>query len=257
MYAMLDPSRFTVFVTGATSGFGEAICRRFAAAGARIVACGRRADRLETLKAELGDRCHAFALDVRDAKAVHAAVAALPAPFDEIDVCVANAGLALGLEPAHQADFDEWQQMIETNCLGLAATVHAVLPGMVARGRGHVVTLGSIAGDHPYPGGNVYGATKAFVRLLAQNLRADLAGTGVRATNIEPGLAETEFSLVRFRGDAERAGGLYRGADPITAEDVAETVFWSTTMPAHLNIVRMEIMPTSQGFGPTVVKRRG
>ena len=257
MYAMLDPSRFTVFVTGATSGFGEAICRRFAAAGARIVACGRRADRLEALKAELGDRCHAFALDVRDAKAVHAAVAGLPAPFDDDRRLRRQRRPGAGAGAGAPDRFRRLAADDRDQLPGLAATVHAVLPGMVARGRGHVVTLGSIAGDHPYPGGNVYGATKAFVRLLAQNLRADLAGTGVRATNIEPGLAETEFSVVRFRGDAERAGGLYRGADPITAEDVAETVFWATTLPAHLNIVRMEIMPTSQGFGPTVVKRGG
>ncbi|ALK10636.1 SDR family NAD(P)-dependent oxidoreductase [Blastochloris viridis] len=255
MYQMLDPARFTVLVTGATAGFGAAICRRFAGAGARVIATGRRAERLDQLKAELGERCHTIVLDVRDTAAVRGAFTTLPAPFDEVDVCVANAGLALGLEPAHKADFDEWRQMIETNCLGLAATIHAVLPGMVARGRGHVVTLGSIAGDHAYPGGNVYGATKAFVKLLAQNLRADLAGTGVRATNIEPGLAETEFSVVRFHGDAERAAGLYRNADPITADDIAEAVFWTTTLPAHLDIVRMEMMPTSQGFGPTVVKR--
>ena len=214
MYQMLDPARFTVLVTGATSGFGAAIARRFAAAGARIIATGRRAERLDALKAELGARCHAIVLDVRDTEAVRKALATLPAPFDAVDVCVANAGLALGLEPAHQADFEDWRQMIETNCLGLAATIHAVLPGMVARKRGHIVTLGSIAGDHAYPGGNVYGATKAFVKLLVQNLRADLAGTGVRATNIEPGLAESEFSVVRFRGDAERAAGLYRNANP-------------------------------------------
>jgi NADP-dependent 3-hydroxy acid dehydrogenase YdfG len=255
MTEKLDPARFTVLVTGATAGFGAAIARRFAAAGARIIATGRSAERLAALKAELGERCHTLVLDVRDADAVRAAFTTLPAPFDTLDVCVANAGLALGLEPAHQADFEEWRQMIETNCLGLAATIHAVLPAMVARGRGHIVTLGSIAGDHAYPGGNVYGATKAFVKILVQNLRADLAGTGVRATNIEPGLAESEFSVVRFRGDAERAASLYRNANPITPEDVAEAVFWTATLPAHLDIVRIEMMPTSQGFGPTVVKR--
>ena len=255
MYAMLDPSRFTVLVTGATSGSGEAIARRFAATGARIIATGRRAERLQALKAALGERCHTVTLDIRDPDAVHAAIAALPAPFNEIDICVANAGLALGLEPAQRADFAHWRQMIDTNCMGVVATAHAVLPGMVARNRGHVVTIGSIAGDHAYPGGNVYGATKAFVRIFAQNLKADLVGTLVRVTNIEPGMSLTEFSKVRFGGDADRADAIYRGATPMTAQDIAETVFFACTLPPHIDIVRMQVMPACQGFGPMVIKR--
>ena len=255
MYTMLDPSNFTVLVTGATSGFGEAIARRFAGAGARIIATGRRAERLQALKAALGERCHTITLDIRDPDAVHAALTTLPAPFDTVDVCVANAGLALGLEPAHRANLAQWRQMIDTNCTGLVATAHAVLPGMVARNRGHIVTVGSIAGDHAYPGGNVYGATKAFVRIFAQNLKADLVGTLVRVTNIEPGLSHTEFSSVRFGGDTERSDAIYRGVTPMSAQDIAEAVFFACTLPAHFDVVRMQLMPTCQAFGPMVIKR--
>ena len=196
------------------------------------------------------------ALYVRDAEAVRRAVADLPAEFADIDVRVNNAGLALGLEPAHRADLDEWDQMLDTNCRGLVHCTHAVLPGMVARGRGHVVNLGSVAARYPYPGGNVYGATKAFVRQFSLNLRSDLHGTGVRVSCVEPGMCEgTEFSLVRFRGDAERAEGGYAGLRALSAEDIAESVYWVTAQPDHVNVNLIELMPVAQSFAPFQVHR--
>jgi 3-hydroxy acid dehydrogenase/malonic semialdehyde reductase len=256
MIPMVDPKTLTVFVTGATAGFGAALCRRFHSAGAKVIGTGRRRDRLEALKNELGDRCHVLELDVTDREAVFAAVDQLPAGFNEPNVCIANAGLALGLEPAHQAQLSDWDQMIATNINGLVYTVRALLPGMVERDEGHVVLLGSVAGDYPYPGGNVYGATKAFVKQFALNLRADLLGSNVRVTNIEPGLAETEFSLVRFHGDAQKASTPYQGIEPMSAEDIAETIFWPCTLPRHLNINRMQMMPVMQAFSPFAFKRR-
>lgn len=248
----------TVFITGATSGFGAAAARRFAAAGARLVICGRRADRLEVLTAELGPApIRALTLDVRDRTAVFDAIAALPPPFSTIDVLVNNAGLARGLEPAYQAHLDDWEEMIDTNIKGLMYCTRAILPGMVERNRGHIINLGSIAGTYPYPGGNAYGGTKAFVAQFSLNLRADLYGTRIRVTNLEPGLCETEFSVVRFHGDAQRAAQLYEGTQPLTADDIAECIFWSAALPAHININRMEIMPVSQTFVGTRVFKEG
>jgi 3-hydroxy acid dehydrogenase / malonic semialdehyde reductase len=246
----------TVLVTGASSGFGAAITRRYAAEGARVIATARRADRIGQLAAELGDRVLPVELDVRDQTAVRRTVADLPDDFAEIDVLVNNAGLAKGLEPAHEADPADWDQMIDTNCTGLVHLTRAVLPGMVARGRGHVVNLGSVAATYPYPGGNVYGATKAFVRQFSLNLRSDLHGTGVRVTCVEPGMCEgTEFSVVRFRGDAERARSVYSGMRALTAEDIAETVYWVTAQPAHVNVNVIELMPVAQSFAPFQVHR--
>lgn len=244
-------------VTGATSGIGAACVDAFVAAGARVVAAGRRAERLAALVARHPGRIHPLALDVRDRAAVEAAVAALPAGWAEPDVLVNDAGLALGLEPAHRASLDEWQTMIDTNCAGLVTVTRAILPGMVARGRGHVVNVGSVAGTYPYPGGNVYGATKAFVRQFTLNLRSDLLGTPVRATSIEPGMVETEFSVVRFGGDAEKAGKVYQGMQPLTAADVADTILWCVTRPAHVNVNTLELMPVQQAFGPFSVSRGG
>ena len=245
-----------VLVTGATAGFGAAITRRFVAEGHRVLASGRRVERLDELKAELGDAVATIALDVTDRAATEALVANLPAGFTEIDVLVNNAGLALGLEPAHQVNLDDWDTMIDTNVKGLARMTRAILPGMVARGRGHIVNLGSIAGQFPYPGGNVYGATKAFVDQFGLNLRADLLGTGVRVTNVAPGFTGgTEFSNVRFKGDDGRAAKLYEGTQPLTAEDVADAVFWVTTRPAHVNINAVQMMPVCQAFAPLAIKR--
>ena len=246
-----------IFVTGATAGFGAAIARRFAAEGHRIVVSGRRHERLNALAEELGrDRVHPLVLDVRDRRAVEASVADIPDDFKDIDVLVNNAGLALGLQAAHAANLDDWEAMVDTNVKGVMYVTRTVLPGMVARKRGHVINLGSAAATYPYPGGNVYGATKAFVRQFSLNLRADLLGTRVRVTDVEPGLVGgTEFSAVRFRGDAEKAARLYDGADALTPEDVAETVHWVATLPTRVNVNTIELMPVSQAFAPLAVHR--
>ena len=254
MIETVDPKTLTVLVTGATSGFGAAACRRFAGAGAKVIATGRRKDRLSALQKELGDRCHTLSFDASDRSATEEAFASIPQSFAP-NVIVANAGLALGLEPAQRSDLDDWDGMIATNINGMLYTVRAALPGLVARDEGHVVLMGSVASDFPYPGGNVYGATKAFVKQFALNLRADLLGSNIRVTNIEPGLAETEFSLVRFKGDAAKAAKPYEGIAPLTAEDVAETIFWSCTLPRRININRLQVMPVMQAFGPFAFKR--
>jgi len=244
-----------VFVTGASSGFGAAVARRFAADGARVIAAARRTDRLQDLKDEFGGQILPMQLDVRDRDRVAADVARLPEEFKAIDLLVNNAGLALGLNPAQDADLDDWDQMIDTNCKGLVYCTRAVLPGMVARGRGHVINLGSVAGSYPYPGGNVYGGTKAFVHQFSLNLRSDLHGTGVRVTCVEPGMADTEFSLTRFSGDKAKADAVYAGMQPLTPDDVAESIHWAATLPEHVNINTIELMPTTQSFSPFQVAR--
>jgi 3-hydroxy acid dehydrogenase/malonic semialdehyde reductase len=243
-----------VFVTGASAGFGAAIARRFIADGARVIATARRLDRLQSLREELGERLLPLELDVRDGAAVQRVVAGLPPEF-AVDVLVNNAGLALGLNPAHQADLDDWERMVDTNIKGLMYCTRAILPGMVERDRGHVVNLGSVAAEYPYPGGNAYGGTKAFVRQFSLNLKADLLGTRVRVSEIEPGMADTEFSLVRFAGDAEKARAVYAGTQPLSAEDIADTVHWIVSRPAHVNINTISLMPTCQAFSPFAVKR--
>jgi len=246
-----------VLVTGASSGFGAAIARRFANQGHRIIAVGRRQERLRELAAELGnDRVHTLTLDVRSRDAISAALEGLPAQFAQVSVLVNNAGLALGLEPAHQADLDAWDEMVDTNVKGLMYMTRAILPKMVARNAGHVINMGSVAASYPYPGGNVYGASKAFVRQFTLNLRADLVGTKVRVTDIEPGLVGgTEFSTVRFGGDTARAAKMYQGADALTPDDVAEAVYWAASLPARVNINTIEMMPVTQTFGALVVHR--
>jgi 3-hydroxy acid dehydrogenase/malonic semialdehyde reductase len=245
----------TVLVTGASSGFGAATARRFATEGFRVVAAARRTERIKDLASEFGDRVHPITLDVRDRGAVADAIEAIPAEFAEIDVLVNNAGLALGMGPAQEADLDQWDQMIDTNCKGLTYVTRAVLPGMVARGRGHVINLGSVAGSYPYPGGNTYAGTKAFVHEFSLALRSDLHGTGVRVTCVEPGMADTEFSLVRFGGDKGKADDTYTGMQPLTGDDIAETIYWSATLPPHVNINTVEMMPTQQSFSPFQVAR--
>jgi 3-hydroxy acid dehydrogenase / malonic semialdehyde reductase len=253
-----------VFITGASSGFGAAIARRFAALGAGLILAARRFERLEALAAELaglrapssaGAAIHLVRLDVRDRSAVERAVAELPPALAAVTVLVNNAGGALGLSSAYEADPADWDEMVDTNIKGVLHCTRAVLPGMVERDRGHVINLGSVAGEYPYPGSNVYGAAKAFVAQFSLNLRADLLGKRVRVTDIEPGLAETEFSLVRFKGDHDKAAAVYKGVKPLSAEDVAEAVVWCATLPAHVNVNRIELMPVMQSFAGFAVKR--
>ncbi len=244
-----------VFITGATSGFGAACARRYAQDGASLVLLGRRRERLAALKEELGVPVHTIAVDIRDRDALLAEIDALPAPFDQVDILINNAGLALGLDKVHEANLDDWDTMIDTNIKGVLYTTRAVLPGMVERGRGHIVNLGSVAGSYAYPGGNVYGGSKAFVNHFSLELRADLLGKGIRVTSIEPGLCETDFSTVRFGGDSERAASVYKGLESLSAEDIAESIHWATTLPSHYNINRIEMMPVNQSFSPLSIQR--
>jgi serine 3-dehydrogenase len=245
----------TALVTGASSGFGRATVERFVAGGWRVVACGRRAERLQSLVAALGaDKVHPAAFDIRDAEAMRAALDALPPAFRNIDLLVNNAGLALGTQPAQQSSLDDWRTMIDTNVTALVTLTRALLPGLIER-RGAIVNVSSTASKYPYPGGNVYGGTKAFVTQFSLNLRADLHGTGVRVTALEPGMAETEFTLVRTHGDQAASDALYRGAEPMTGTDIADTLWWIANLPPHLNINRLELMPTSQSFAGFQVHR--
>jgi 3-hydroxy acid dehydrogenase / malonic semialdehyde reductase len=249
-----------VLITGASAGFGAAIARVLVTEGHKIIAVGRRADRLSDLAHELGrERVLPLVLDVTDRAAVAQAIEGLPEGWAEIGLLVNNAGLARGLSPAQEAKLDDWDAMIDTNIKGLTYMTRAVLPGMVARNRGHIVNMGSVAGTWPYPGGNVYGATKAFVRNFSLNLRTDLFGTKVRVTNVEPGLVSgTEFSSVRFDGDKSKADSVYANTTPLTAEDVAETVRWVSTLPEHFNVNTIEIMPVVQAFaGLKIFKTEG
>ena len=250
----------TVLVTGATAGFGEATARRFLANGHKVIAVGRRVERLDALKnslpAEQQKKLCTMVVDVCDSAQVDALAQALPTEFSAVTILVNNAGLALGLEPAHKAFLSDWDQMIDTNIKGLVHMSRAILPGMVERKCGHVINLGSVAANYPYPGGNVYGGTKAFVKQFSLNLRADLIGTPVRITCIEPGMcAGTEFSNVRFKGDDEKAEKVYTGVKALSADDVAETIYWSTTLPSHMNINVLEVMPVQQAFNAFNVHR--
>jgi 3-hydroxy acid dehydrogenase / malonic semialdehyde reductase len=246
------------FITGASAGFGAACARIFAEEGNRLVLTARRSDSLLALQQELSGKAeiHVIPLDVRDRHAVKEAVESLPDPFRDIDVLLNNAGLALGLEPAHKVDLDDWETMVDTNIKGLMYCTRLILPSMVARNSGHIVNLGSVAGSWPYPGGNAYGGTKAFVEQFSLNLRCDLLGTRVRVTCIQPGMAETEFSKVRFKGNAKMAAQVYSGADALTAEDIAETIHWVVNRPEHVNINTLEVMSVDQAWGPFAVHRR-
>ena len=245
----------TVMITGATGGFGEAFARKFAAAGCKLILTSRKQDRLDALATELKVPLHKIIMDVRKREQIEAAFAAIPKEFQTIDVLINNAGGAFGMGPAYEDNLDDWQNMIESNDLGLAVCTRLALPPMVARKSGHIINIGSVAGSYAYPGGAVYCAVKAFVKQFSLCLRADLVGTGVRVTNIEPGMAETDFSLNRFKGDKVKAGKVYENANPMTADDVAEAVFWAAMMPSHVNINRIEMMPVTQGPGPLAVHR--
>ncbi|MDP1028479.1 SDR family NAD(P)-dependent oxidoreductase [Sphingomonas sp. KR1UV-12] len=244
----------TALITGATAGIGAAAVRAFVNAGWQVIATGRRADRLEALQAELGDHVHIAAFDVRDEVARDAALDTLPGRFRGIDLLVNNAGLALGTAPAQSADLDQWRTMIDTNVVALVSLTRKLLPQLIER-KGAIINLSSVAASYPYTGGNVYGGTKAFVKQFSLGLRSDLAGTGVRVTSIEPGMVETEFTLIRTGGDQAASDTLYGGADPMTGEDIANTLLWVAELPAHLNINRLELMPVRQSFAGFQVAR--
>ena len=249
-------SKKVALVTGVTAGFGEAIARRLIQDGMKVVGVARRKEKLNLLSAELGDSFLALALDVTDAVAVNKAFDEIPSSFQPISILINNAGLALGLDLAQKANLADWQVMVNTNINGVLNCTHALLPKMVASNEGHIVNLGSIAGEFPYPGGNVYGATKAFIRQFSLNLRADLLGTAIRVSDVEPGLCGgTEFSEVRFKGDREKAQKVYEGATPLTAQDIAETLSWIINLPAHMNVNTISLMPVCQAFGPLAVHR--
>ncbi len=247
----------TVLITGASSGFGEACARRYADAGDRVIVAARRTERLASLVEVLGEKteCHAITLDVRERQGVSSAIADLPEDFRQIDVLVNNAGLALGLEPAENVDLDYWDAMVDTNIKGVMYCTRAVLPGMVSRGSGHIVNIGSVAASWPYPGGNAYGGSKAFVQQFSRNLRTDLLGKNIRVSVVEPGMCETEFSIVRFEGDADKAAGVYEGMQPLSAPDIAEIVYWTTSLPPHINVNQLEVMPVAQAWSPFAVHR--
>jgi 3-hydroxy acid dehydrogenase/malonic semialdehyde reductase len=247
----------TVLVTGASSGFGRACALKFSTAGHRVILAARRTDRIDSLAETLRANapCLAVTLDVRDREQVTEKLGSLPTEFAEVDILVNNAGLALGLETADKANLDHWDAMVDTNIKGLMYCTRAILSGMVARGAGHIVNIGSVAASWPYPGGNAYGASKAFVQQFSRNLRTDLIGKNIRVSLVEPGMCETEFSLVRFEGDQDKASAVYQGMTPLTGEDIAEMVYWTTQVPAHININQLEVMPVAQAWSPFAVHR--
>jgi len=256
---MLSLKDKIVFITGASSGIGESTARAFAALGARVLLCGRRVERIEKLSRALESEhksvVHTFRLDVRDQAAVDRAIAGLPAEWRSIDVLVNNAGLSRGLDKLPHGLLSDWEEMIDTNVKGLLYVTRAVLPGLIERGRGHIINIGSIAGHEVYPAGNVYCATKFAVRALSKGLRLDLNGTPIRVSEVAPGMVETEFSLVRFHGDAERAGKVYQGLTPLAPDDVADAVVWCATRPLHVNVSEVVVMPTAQA-STTLVHRK-
>lgn len=244
----------TVLITGATGDFGKAFTKRFADIGCKLVLHGRDKTKLDAL-CQSFPNTHGLLFDITDKKAMKAALDSLPEKFKDIDLLVNNAGLALGLDKSYEANPDDWETMIDVDVKGLTFMTRFVLEGMAARKKGHVINIGSVAGNYAYPGGNVYGAAKAFVRHFSLNLRADLIGTSIRVTNVEPGMVETQFSEVRFKGDKDRAKTVYANTKPLLAEDIAEGVFWAATLPPHVNVNTLEIMPTTQSFAPLHVER--
>lgn len=248
--------RRIALVTGASAGYGEAVTRQLVAGGWHVVAAARRVERLEALASNLGAKVLPLPLDVTDAQAVKRLPEILPPAFAEVDLLVNNAGIALGREPAHETVPDDWQRMIATNVGALALMTQVFLPGMVARGRGHVINIGSIAAQFSYPGANVYGATKAFVRQFTMNLKADLIGTPVRVSLVEPGMTDgTEFSQIRFKGDTPRVQAIYEGTQSLSAQDVAEAVAWIASRPAHVDVTVVQLMPVCQAPGAMAIHR--
>ncbi len=247
-----------ILITGATSGFGKAIAEKFLSVdNTKVIGIGRRKEKLEELSQKYGSRFFGITLDIQDEHATKKALNALPADFENVDLLVNNAGLALGLDLAQNASLFDWQQMVNTNINGLLYCTHAILPKMVERKKGHIINMGSVAADIPYPGGNIYGATKAFVKQFSLNLRADLLGTPIRVTDVEPGLCGgTEFSDVRFKGDHVKAQAIYKGTQPLTADDIAGVVYWIAGLPPHVNVNTISLMPVDQAFGPTAISRR-
>jgi len=246
----------TLLITGATSGFGKASAELFAENGWQLIITGRRCGRLDELQDKLGkSSVHIAPLDIRDRAQVQEMVDNIPEKFRNIDILLNNAGLALGLGAIQETDLDEWDTMVDTNIKGLLYMTRLIVPDMVSKSRGHIINIGSIAGSWPYPGGNTYGASKAFVQQFSRNLRSDLHGTGIRVTNIEPGLAESEFSVVRFGGDKEKADKVYEGTQPLTPVDIAEIVYWVASRPPHVNINSVEVMPVCQSWGNLVISR--
>ncbi len=245
-----------VFITGGTSGFGKEMAKIFAKDGYRVVVTGRRDERLQDLKDELKDfDIYTLKFDVRNKEEVDRAINSLPERYKNIDILINNAGLALGLEKSPEASIDDWEVMIDTNIKGLLYITKAILPIMVERKKGYIFNIGSTAGNWPYEGGNVYGATKSFVQQFSFNLRTDLKGTNIRVTNLEPGMAKTEFSNVRFKGDSKKADSMYEGIKPLLAEDIAHLIFTLSKLPEHVNVNSLEVMPTCQSYGPLVVEK--
>ena len=247
----------SILITGASSGFGQASALRFARAGRKLVLASRRMDRITALVDKLSDQtdCIGIELDVRDRQAVSKTLSSLPGSFADIEVLINSAGLALGLEGGDEVDLDHWDTMVDTNIKGLMYCTRTVLPKIVSRGGGHIINLGSVAGSWPYPGGNAYGGTKAFVQQFSRNLRTDLLGKNVRVTCLEPGMCETEFSLVRFEGDRKKAEAVYDGMKPLSAADIADIIFFITSLPSHININQLEVMPVNQTWAPFAVHR--
>jgi len=247
-----------VLITGATSGFGMSCAELFSKKGYKTILIGRRKERLLKLSKKLGVKKNLpIQLDVRNKEEVFQTIDKLPNDFKKISILINNAGLAWGLEPAHKVDIKKWETMIDTNCKGLVYITRAVLPGLIKRNKGHIVNMGSVAGSYPYEGGNVYCGTKAFVKQFSLGLKSDLLGTKVKITNIEPGMANTEFSLVRFSGNKKAADNVYNNMTPLNGRDIAETIYWATSRPAHVNINRIELMPLQQGFNFFSVSRTG
>lgn len=249
----------TILITGATSGIGLACARKFAANGDRVILTGRNEQRLAEIRNELtakGTDVLTFVFDVRDREQAKACIASLPQEWQAIDVLVNNAGLALGLEPEYEGDLDDWETMIDTNIMGLLTMTRLVVPGMVERNSGHIINVGSVAGDAAYAGGNVYCATKAAVKALSDGLRIDVANTAIRVTNLKPGLVETNFSNIRFRGDNDRAANVYKGIQPLTGDDIADVAVYAANAPAHVQIAEVLILATHQASGSVIVRKK-